>query len=178
MKRDLFAVTILAVLLVGCSPLGTPTTLPTAVPSPSPPTSLPTVAPSPTPSAEPTGIEEGNRYRLQECWNAATTQSEMNACAERQLQYSDQRLEQLLGELQVRLGQGAWQELQAVQERWEAFKAADCGWVTARFEGGSIATMNNLICLDSHNAERIERLKIFLCDGYGMTGPCEASERY
>jgi hypothetical protein len=32
--------------------------------------------------------------------------------------------------------------------------------------------------VEARTLERIHRLKFFLCEGAGMTGPCEASERY
>ncbi|MDQ2693854.1 MAG: DUF1311 domain-containing protein [Pseudomonadota bacterium] len=91
---------------------------------------------------------------------------------------AEDTLQRLLGELESTLPPPAWSALKAAQERWEQFTASDCAWQRGMFEDGSAAGLVQGQCLEAHVGQRIEDLKLFLCEGYGMTGPCEASEKY
>lgn len=91
---------------------------------------------------------------------------------------AEDRLHRLLMELRGVLTEKAWSELKAVQGTWEEFKNRDCSWRRQFFEEGSVAPLVHSNCLEEHVVQRINSLKLFLCEGYGMTGPCEASDRY
>lgn len=114
-----------------------------------------------------------------DCEQEQMTQLGMNICARRAMEASQARLDRLLGELGDKYSAPADAEaLRAVQEQWVEFRDLDCAWESAPYAGGSIQPLVHLSCLESHNLARIDRLRIFLCDGGGMTGPCEASEQY
>ena len=97
---------------------------------------------------------------------------------DRQVRETEDKLNRLLKELRNTLPADAWAELKAVQAVWKNFKNKDCSWERRLFKDGSVAPLVYGHCLETHNLERIEKLKLFLCEGYGMTGPCEASEKY
>ncbi len=91
---------------------------------------------------------------------------------------TEDKLKRLLDELHHTLTAAAASELAAVQTHWETFRNRDCSWERQFFQDGSVAPLVYSQCLKTHTLQRIERLKLFLCEGYGMTGPCEASEKY
>lgn len=91
---------------------------------------------------------------------------------------TEDKLKRLLDELHHTLTAAAWSKLAAVQTNWETFRNRDCSWERQFFQGGSVAPLVYSQCLKTHTLQRIDRLKLFLCEGYGMTGPCEASEKY
>ena len=114
-----------------------------------------------------------------DCAQEQMTQQAMNICAGRARAESQASLDQLLAELGGKFGDSAdGAELAAVQEQWERFRDLDCAWEAMPYAGGSIQPLIGASCLEAHNRARIERLRIFLCDGGAMTGPCEASEKY
>ena len=102
----------------------------------------------------------------------------MNVCAGRAADAADRTLRTLLAELRGNLRPGAQAELRELQSQWMALRDRDCRWEQSFFEGGSVAPMINASCRAAFTQERIGRLKLFLCEGAGMTGPCEASRRY
>jgi len=91
---------------------------------------------------------------------------------------SKRRLASLLQELEPKLDSKARQELRVIQAQWERLRGKDCEWERGLFEGGSIAPTVYWSCVQARTQERIDRLKILLCEGAGMTGPCEASRKY
>jgi uncharacterized protein YecT (DUF1311 family) len=97
---------------------------------------------------------------------------------EHQARQTEDKLNRLLDELQKNLPAEKWSALKSIQAIWEEFRNKDCSWERGFFEDGSAAPLVYGNCLETHDLERIKRLKLFLCEGYGMTGPCEASERY
>ena len=103
---------------------------------------------------------------------------EMNVCAGRDSDAVGEKLQALLDELWTTLTPQARAELGRIQAQWEALRNRDCTWERGFFEGGSIAPMVYLNCVTTLTQARINHLKIFLCEGHGMTGPCEASRKY
>ena len=114
-----------------------------------------------------------------DCSQEQMTQQAMNICAGQARAESQASLDQLLAELGEKFaGTADGDELVAVQEQWERYRDLDCDWEARPYAGGSIAPLVHASCLEAHNRARVERLRIFLCDGGGMTGPCEASDKY
>ncbi len=113
-----------------------------------------------------------------DCSQGGLSQYEMNVCAGRAAQAANKKLEALLSELQDRLDPQAREELNQVHEKWKALRDRDCKWEQHFFEGGSIAPTVYAYCIADQIQKRIDRLKKFLCEGAGMTGPCEASRQY
>jgi uncharacterized protein YecT (DUF1311 family) len=113
-----------------------------------------------------------------DCRDGGRTQLEMNTCAGQKADAANQRLSALLVELGGVLEPQARQDLASIQKRWVALRDLDCKWEQSLFEGGSAAPLVYAACIASRTEERIQRLKVFLCEGGGMTGPCEASRKY
>ena len=113
-----------------------------------------------------------------DCSSGGRTQREMGLCAARAAQSADAKLESLLEELGSKLGQKEGAQLVSVQTRWAELRDLDCDWERSFFLGGSAAPLVYAKCLKARTDERIDRLKILLCEGAGMTGPCAASEKY
>jgi len=95
-----------------------------------------------------------------------------------EVQKAEEKLQHLLTELKMVLPTEAWSGLKSVQARWEEFKRKDCSWKRRLFQTGSIAPLVYNHCIETHLVARIEHFNLLLCEGYGMTGPCEASQRY
>lgn len=106
------------------------------------------------------------------------TTYQMQSDSSGEVREAEDKLKRLLDELHHTLTAAAWSELAAVQTRWETFRNRDCSWERQFFQDGSVAPLVYSQCLKTHTLQRIDRLKLFLCEGYGMTGPCEASEKY
>jgi uncharacterized protein YecT (DUF1311 family) len=113
-----------------------------------------------------------------ECWDNATTQLELNECAAQDHSQAADELARLLSELQQVVSPQMWAELEAVQTDWATYSEAHCTWAAQFFEGGSIAAMEYRLCLSGLTLHRIDELKIYLCEGAGLSGPCDASEAY
>jgi len=105
-------------------------------------------------------------------------QLEMNACAGQRADAAKKRLGALLAELDGVLQPQVRQSLAGVQTRWAELRDLDCRWERSLFEGGSVAPLVYASCIAAQTEQRIDRLKLFLCEGAGMTGPCEASRKY
>lgn len=115
----------------------------------------------------------------EDCMESANTQLAMDECATQKAQNSQQMLTQLIEELQLKYADtDMGRNLVEIQKEWEALREKDCQWQSSFFEGGSIAPMRYAICVYGYNARRISELKFFLCEGAGMTGPCEESKKY
>ncbi len=113
------------------------------------------------------------------CMKQIYTQFEMNQCAIDKAGDSQRKLDQLLQELQLKYqGKDQGPVLIQIQQDWEILKEKDCLWQKSFSGNGSIAPTLFYLCLFRHNSERIDELKIFLCEGAGLTGPCEASKKY
>ncbi len=106
------------------------------------------------------------------------TQMDINDCWQSQMEASDQRLMELLGELEQVLTTAEVAQLRSVQRLWLDYRRRHCQWQADFFIGGSIRFMVYASCADSLTWERIAALKFNLCEGQGMTGVCEASRRY
>ncbi|MCB0167618.1 MAG: DUF1311 domain-containing protein [Anaerolineae bacterium] len=113
-----------------------------------------------------------------DCLTTAASQAQLDACAASKATASTQKLAQLIEALQDTVSPNKWNELQDLQTQWKQVRDANCTWEASFFGEGSIQPTNYQLCLADYNQQRIDRLKIFLCEGAGMTGPCPASEQY
>ncbi len=113
-----------------------------------------------------------------DCSEGGRTQREINFCADRARLAPEKRLDALLDALAAKLTPAERKALEAVQRQWEAYRDAHCAWMAGFVEGGSILPTVRAYCLQSGIEDRIEELKIVLCDGPGLHGECEASHRF
>jgi uncharacterized protein YecT (DUF1311 family) len=118
------------------------------------------------------------RQEAVDCSKGGSNQIEMNACAARAAEASAAKLARLLKELEAKLDPAPRAELRRIQTQWQNLRDKDCEWERSTFAGGSAAPMVQGYCIAARTNERIDRLKIMLCEGGGMTGPCEASRKY
>jgi len=94
------------------------------------------------------------------------------------LKANEQKLDRLLSELNTSLPATATQQLTQNQAHWASLAREECGWQRDLSGGGSMAPLVYLTCMDQRVLNRIDWLKLFLCEGYGSTGECAASKRY
>ena len=106
------------------------------------------------------------------------TQREMNACAARDAEAADERLRSVMAELGRSLEPAPLQQLGDLHRRWISLRDAECRWESGLAGHGSVAAMVFSDCITTHTRQRIEWLSPLLCEGFGVTGPCAASERY
>jgi uncharacterized protein YecT (DUF1311 family) len=88
------------------------------------------------------------------------------------------RLDTLLAELRRKLPRSRYGELEVAQAHWSRYLVAHCKWEHGIAEGGTRAPMIEAGCEAELTVARIAELKLHLCEGEGLTGPCEASRRY
>ena len=69
-------------------------------------------------------------------------------------------------------------ELLQIEANWEKVAKDHCKWEAAFFAGGSNQPMMLADCLYQQYQQRIDVLRLNLCNGNGMTGECEASLKY
>jgi uncharacterized protein YecT (DUF1311 family) len=106
------------------------------------------------------------------------TQSDMNQCFAREAARINALLEALLNEIRTSLEGAQRTGLVAAQAQWVRYRDAHCTWLASLSEGGSIQPSVRATCLADTTWERIGGLKLTLCEGRGLTGPCSASRRY
>jgi uncharacterized protein YecT (DUF1311 family) len=98
--------------------------------------------------------------------------------AAEQLAADQHKLQALLGELEPALPAPSARELDGNQAQWDALARRECSWQRELSGGGSMSSLVYATCLDQRVKQRIDWLKLFLCEGYGSTGACAASNRY
>jgi uncharacterized protein YecT (DUF1311 family) len=107
--------------------------------------------------------------------DSIAAQQNLNQCAARSAQWSEDRLQALLTELQARMSGPRFDSLHTIQQRWQEVRDDQCSWERAGYDGGSMGPMAQGFCLASATEERIAYLKVFLCEA---ETDCEASKRY
>jgi uncharacterized protein YecT (DUF1311 family) len=100
-----------------------------------------------------------------ECMDKASSQADMNACAQRAYQASDAELNKLYRQVEQRLGDNAStrKQLVSTQRAWVAFRDAECKFATSG--GGSDSLMTYNLCLEDQTRKRIEAFKAYLSCG-------------
>jgi hypothetical protein len=110
--------------------------------------------------------------------SAATSMVQTQQSEVERLAASQQKLSALLRELDTTLPPDFSRRLHDTQLRWDTLAHDECTWQSDLSGGGSMSTLVRATCLDRRVRERIDWLKLFLCEGYGSTGECAASKRY
>jgi len=164
---------LVTLILVGCStlsvsmpPSSQPKTIPTFTPAP---TDMSSHSPAPSTSAESTPGP---------CYQSARTQLELNQCAGENTQAAYTKLNSLIAELRGNMDSSQYTMLLKIEADWEEAIAEHCNWEANFFAGGSIQPMWFAGCLTQQYLDRIDVLRISLCEGHGATGECEESLKY
>ena len=113
----------------------------------------------------------------QDCDHSAN-QRDWNICTANEAAKLDRRLDQLLAQISARADSTRRAELVSVQDKWKMFRDADCQWQADAFSGGSIQPAVYSECVIVLTTARITELKLQLCEGFGVRGPCAESRRY
>jgi len=166
----------LLIVLVACK-----ASSPETLPSKSPPTqSVETITPNP--NHTPTAYLELPPETLvttfaDEC-SEASTQMEMNACAQRRLETSKQQLENLISDLWDHMEAEQHKKLLFIQAQWKEGIEQYCQWEATFSENGSVSPMLYANCMSRQYQLRIADLSIHLCEGHGLTGECDEALQY
>jgi uncharacterized protein YecT (DUF1311 family) len=102
----------------------------------------------------------------------------MNACFAEQAHHSSVLLDSLIQDLHGHLKPAEYAQLLEVQRDWTGYRDAHCKWQAHFSEGGSIQPTEYATCIGRLTWNRIDELKLNLCEGNGMTGACAASAKY
>ena len=113
----------------------------------------------------------------QDC-GALAPQQAMNACVAERARRSVALLDSLIQDLHGHLQQAPYAQLLNVQRDWTQYRDGHCKWQAHFAEGGSIQPTEYATCIDVVTWNRIDELKLNLCEGNGMTGACTASAKY
>ena len=113
----------------------------------------------------------------QDC-GALAQQQAMNACFAERARRSAALLDSLIQDLRGHLEHAQFAQLLDVQRDWTQYRDGHCKWQAHVAEGGSIQSTEYATCMDVVTRNRIDELKLNLCEGNGMTGPCTASAKY
>jgi uncharacterized protein YecT (DUF1311 family) len=97
----------------------------------------------------------------QNCRNPET-QLAMNTCAARDYEREDARLNKNYRELVGKLEPARRGKLRDVQLTWLKFRDQQCDFQTAQYEGGSMFSMVNSMCLLEMTKQRNKDLKYML----------------
>lgn len=90
----------------------------------------------------------------------------------------EEKLDKLLKELAKEIPKSGHFAFKMAHRYWQKSAGKDCDLERKFVQGGSIASVVYSRCMTKHLSQRIEYLRPFLCEGQGMTGTCEAAERY
>lgn len=95
-----------------------------------------------------------------DCANATSTAA-MVACAQRELEQHDARLNDVYKRLMApnRLDGPARDLLRTAQRAWIAFRDADCAWSADAMRGGTGASVLAASCLAEHTRRRADALE-------------------
>lgn len=109
---------------------------------------------------------ERNDHQEFDCLTAATRN--MNQCWQRQAQYSNQKFNQLLTEMQQIFGNNSaqWLQLNQLNHKWKQLREQICLWEQATFGFGLVAPMIYYNCITFYNRQYLETLKDLLYTAY------------
>ncbi len=91
--------------------------------------------------------------------NNAMAQSEMNICADKDYRAADAGLNRAYKAVMRDLDKHSQDLLRASQREWIKFRDAECTYVSAQNEGGSIYPMVYSGCLTTMTKDRVKQLK-------------------
>jgi uncharacterized protein YecT (DUF1311 family) len=131
------------------------------------------------------GISAGAAPSADMCsdWmNKRLNQTDANTCAAKDAENERARLQRLLQDLRRKFiasrQEGQWLRLETLEKEWEQFARNDCNWETGFSDGASMQPVINSLCMANATANRVERLRIFLCDKAGAAGECKEARAY
>jgi uncharacterized protein YecT (DUF1311 family) len=110
--------------------------------------------------------------------SSAKTQFDLDRCANQMAQIEYEKLTSLIIELQGHMDASQYADLLQVEANWEKVAKDHCAWEVTFFADGSIQPMSLADCLYQQFKQRIEALRLNLCEGNGITGECEASLKF
>jgi len=96
--------------------------------------------------------------------NNLNTQLEMNACAAKEYQSEDAKLNKYYKELIRKVGASEKQKLKATQRAWIKFRDLQCELEASNYEGGSIQPLIRSSCLAQVTKQRNEDLRRMIED--------------
>jgi uncharacterized protein YecT (DUF1311 family) len=99
-------------------------------------------------------------------------------CTANEAELSGRRLERLLAEISSGADSARRVQLETIQRQWKTFRDSDCRWQADAFAGGSIQPVVYSQCITAVTEGRIAELKLQLCEGFGVRGPCAASRKF
>ena len=158
----LLSIFILALFLCGCS-------------------SPQSTAESPTAQSTSSAVaSKSTEATLDPCYPFNATQPSLIDCTSQKAQASYTQLKALLVELQSAKTMSASQysDLLKLETDWERLAQDQCDWQAAFFQGGSIQPTWYSECLYQQYSQRIDALRLNLCQGNGATGECPESLKY
>ena len=113
---------------------------------------------------------------VEDCYQTAMTQMELNICAGNKNQEVEVLLEILLNELKDKLPPEPEKYLVKSQAAWLSVVENDCEIQSWLMDGGSARPMVVAGCYAMHSSERIKMLIPLLCPA--MISTCPAKEKY
>ena len=126
------------------------------------------VAAAPAAPAAATQAAASGTPSTADCSNAST-QADMNECADKAFKASDAALNATYKQIEQRLkgSADAKKLLITAQRAWLAFRDAECAFATSGSSGGSIYPMVYSMCLDTVTQARTKGLQTYLSCGEG-----------
>jgi uncharacterized protein YecT (DUF1311 family) len=125
------------------------------------------IAPSVTANAHPSPTANtesplANNPSSASCENAQT-QAQINQCAGSEASSADAKLNQVYRQLRTKLkGSSQEQRLINAQQKWIAFRDADCKYAENQYEGGSFAPAARAFCITNLTQQRTKDLQAYL----------------
>jgi len=127
----------------------------------------------PTPTLIPTRTLNPN-----DCHDTSRTTYEDTHCLATDLDQREHRLSNLLTNLQLSMPAISYQELLKTEKEWEQVSTDHCWWYDGFWLAGSVRNIMLFDCMVNQYDQRIDNLRLFLCEDHGLSGECEASLRY
>lgn len=127
----------------------------------------------PTPTIEPTRTLNPN-----DCRDTAMGTYDMNMCFGSIYLARVQKLKDLVNELDSAPIAVEHKQFLQSEKAWETYSSDFCKWFDGFWLGGSIRGVMASTCLINQYDQRINNLRLFLCEDHGLSGECEASLRY
>ncbi|NVK58394.1 MAG: DUF1311 domain-containing protein [Alteromonadaceae bacterium] len=106
------------------------------------------------------------------------SQLEMTSCANDKYETIQNKLDTLVTKIKVRVSEDQANKLDWLQNTWLSVAKAHCTWIKDLYGRGSVGPMQYNACMSEQVRDRINDLRLLLCEGYGMTGECSASKEY
>lgn len=112
------------------------------------------------------------------CLEGALTEKAVNTCFRRSSAIYARNLNTLTRELEQALREEQFSGLSQLQVQWKVHTVKVCQWESAFFARMSVRRDVLGRCVADMTEARVRRLRIFLCEDAGKSGPCEAARRY